>query len=305
MGSGVLIIDATRGIVLTAAHVVSANGMPTICDWHDGSQISGRVTHFNRQVDVAVILLDSKPSNIKGAELRGQPIRQGEPVVFLGYSRGRDLTIRETSIRGYIGMSGVANASSNPGMSGGPVIDARGRVIGPLWGSGMDRTAFVTVAGRRTVLTADYCDNVASPRLRKPFPESDWDSVDNRPNVGGEPRRRVNPSPRQKAPWELDQINARLDDLFDKIAALELKQGAPGKDGHDGEPGRHGKDGNDGRNGRDANQLTNQEVKELARRILPHLPPINFVIHGTRGSEPQPTKLGERIDITSRFKKRN
>lgn len=157
-GSGVLIVDATRGIVLTAAHVVRGGDQSNVrCEWHSGESIQGRVINYNPGPDVAVIQLRSIPDSVLGVELRCQPIQPGDNVLFLGYAGGRTLVIRDTRILGHLGNSGVAQMTSEPGMSGGPVIDSEGKVIGPLWGSDfVSETMFATVAGRSTVLTANY-----------------------------------------------------------------------------------------------------------------------------------------------------
>jgi S1-C subfamily serine protease len=126
------------GLVVTNAHVVAGVGSPRI-DRNDGALLDARVVSFDKVNDVAVLRV---------AGLTAKPLRLADAVVgtpggLLGYPGngpytetavrvGRDAQIvgrdayghfptprRVTTIRGNI----------RSGNSGGPVVDARGRVI--------------------------------------------------------------------------------------------------------------------------------------------------------------------------------
>ena len=129
---------AGPGLVVTNAHVVAGVGTPRI-DRNDGELLDARVVSFDRVDDIAVL-------RVPGLAARALPLADavpGTPAGLLGYPGngpyeetavrvgrvvqivGRDaygnfpITRRVTTIRGSI----------RSGNSGGPVVDARGRVI--------------------------------------------------------------------------------------------------------------------------------------------------------------------------------
>ena len=129
---------AGPGLVVTNAHVVAGVRTPRI-DRNDGELLDARVVSFDRVDDIAVL-------RVPGLAARALPLADavpGTPAGLLGYPGngpytetavrvgrvvqivGRDaygnfpITRRVTTIRGSI----------RSGNSGGPVVDARGRVI--------------------------------------------------------------------------------------------------------------------------------------------------------------------------------
>jgi S1-C subfamily serine protease len=137
MGSGVLI--APDGYVLTNAHVVDgASGVEAT--FTDGRTLDARVVGLDRPTDLAVVRVSgsSLPYATMGTASR---LRQGQLVVAIGNPLGFQSTVSTGVVsateRGLRGRDGrmVENlvqhtAPLNPGNSGGPLVDFRGRLVG-------------------------------------------------------------------------------------------------------------------------------------------------------------------------------
>jgi S1-C subfamily serine protease len=137
MGSGVLI--APDGYVLTNAHVVDgASGVEAT--FTDGRTLDARVVGLDRPTDLAVVRGSgsSLPYATMGTASR---LRQGQLVVAIGNPLGFQSTVSTGVVsateRGLRGRDGrmVENlvqhtAPLNPGNSGGPLVDFRGRLVG-------------------------------------------------------------------------------------------------------------------------------------------------------------------------------
>jgi S1-C subfamily serine protease len=128
---------ARRGIVVTNAHVVAGVQRPQV-DRQDGRPLDALVIAFDSKNDLAVLL-------VKG--LRGRPLElaepeSGVPVAILGYPENGPLTrtpgrlgatgnflSRDAYGRGPVRRAVTAiRGAVRPGNSGGPAVDALGRV---------------------------------------------------------------------------------------------------------------------------------------------------------------------------------
>jgi S1-C subfamily serine protease len=128
---------ARPGLVVTNAHVVAGIARPHV-DRHAGAALSATVVAFDSQNDVAVL-------RVKG--LRGRPLRLAEPdrgiaVALTGFPENGPLALvparlggtgralsRDAYGRGPVTRSVTAiRGKVRPGLSGGPGIDAGGRV---------------------------------------------------------------------------------------------------------------------------------------------------------------------------------
>jgi Do/DeqQ family serine protease len=135
-GSGV-IVDATRGYILTNHHVVS--GADTIqISLIDGSVHDAEIVGSDPATDIAVIKVD-----VKG--LKEMPIgdstkaRVGDFVIAIGNPFGLGHTVT-SGIISALGRSGISrdayedfiqtDASINPGNSGGALVNMNGELIG-------------------------------------------------------------------------------------------------------------------------------------------------------------------------------
>ncbi|MFI6391444.1 S1C family serine protease [Nonomuraea sp. NPDC050540] len=133
---GTGMIAAEDGTILTAHHVVKGAKDVTLT-FADGTKAKAVVASSNPKRDIATLKPERLPEIVVPATLGGV-VAVGAPVVAIGnplgltYSvstgvvSGLDRTSKEGDLRGLIQF----DASVNPGSSGGPLLDARGLVIG-------------------------------------------------------------------------------------------------------------------------------------------------------------------------------
>ena len=140
-GSGFLVDE--DGTILTNAHVVEGSEDVTVSFEEEGDPIAAEVKGRDPSTDLAVFKVD--PAKIKNA--RPVPLgdsgaaQVGDPVVAIGNPFGFTRTVttgivsavaREIKAPNGFSISNIiqTDASVNPGNSGGPLMDADGRVIG-------------------------------------------------------------------------------------------------------------------------------------------------------------------------------
>jgi S1-C subfamily serine protease len=148
LGSGFVV--SGEGEILTNAHVVTTGEGEDLeladevyVKFGDGNQVAARVVGADPNADVALLRLET----LGGLTLRPVPIgrnadvRVGEPVAAIGspFGEERSLSIGVVSAldRTIDSLTGFqisdaiqTDAAINRGNSGGPLVDARGRVIG-------------------------------------------------------------------------------------------------------------------------------------------------------------------------------
>lgn len=147
-GTGWVTALAGIKVVITNRHVVS-HASVVLLQFHDGQAMAGDVLHVSSAIDMAVIL-PREPPNAPALRFPpgGNPLR-GERVVLCGHPLG---FLRWVTTEGVV--AGVASdlpmQGENPcgdgqscvlldaqaarGVSGGPVVDRTGYVIGMVWG---------------------------------------------------------------------------------------------------------------------------------------------------------------------------
>jgi S1-C subfamily serine protease len=158
-GSG-FIVDS-KGVALTNHHVVGNDTVVRVV----GSGVSPRsavVVQRDAVQDIAVLqMLDIGDVELIPLLIRDNPARVGEEVFALGYPLATSLTtnglsesvsvskgiVSSTRVDRESGVSIVqTDAAVNPGNSGGPLVDARGTVLGmvssKLVGTGVEGIAF-------------------------------------------------------------------------------------------------------------------------------------------------------------------
>jgi Do/DeqQ family serine protease len=136
LGSGV-IVDATRGLILTNNHVVEgADAVSVTLD--DGRTFEAKPIGSDADTDVAVIQI--KATGLTAIPLADtSSLRVGDFVVAVGnpFGLGQAVTSGIVSAVGRSGLSGFGyqnfiqtDASINPGNSGGALVNLRGELVG-------------------------------------------------------------------------------------------------------------------------------------------------------------------------------
>lgn len=138
-GSGWVYDDA--GHIITNAHVV--RGATSIkVQFFDGQVVEGTLTGSDALTDVAVIKVATQPGLFPARRASDANPQQGEKVFAFGSPFGFKFSMSQGIISGLGRIAGPAaelggfsnliqtDAAVNPGNSGGPLADVRGRVVG-------------------------------------------------------------------------------------------------------------------------------------------------------------------------------
>ncbi len=133
-GAGSGIIWSADGLIVTNAHVARTEHA-TIVLW-DGRELDGVVTAHDPRRDLATIAIDPGSVTLVAATV-GHPtdLRTGDVVVALGHPWGVTGSIALGIVHAVETRRGAprwirADIRLAPGNSGGPLTDARGRVVG-------------------------------------------------------------------------------------------------------------------------------------------------------------------------------
>src|SRR3954469_15272022 len=138
-GSGFVLDD--KGDILTNAHVV-ASSLDVRVSFSDRRTVAARVVGKDPDTDLAVLSVNPKEVSLHPLVLGdSSSMRVGDPTVAIGNPFGLERTLTTGVVsalqRRITAPSGFAiedviqtDAALNPGNSGGPLLDATGRVIG-------------------------------------------------------------------------------------------------------------------------------------------------------------------------------
>ncbi|MBK1646647.1 serine endoprotease DegQ [Thiocapsa imhoffii] len=136
LGSGI-VVDATRGLVLTNHHVV-AKATEIRITLHDGRRLLAELVGADPDTDIAVLRI---PADHLTALTIGDSdaLRVGDFVVAIGNPFGLSQTVTSGIVSG-LGRTGLGiegyesfiqtDASINPGNSGGPLVNLHGELVG-------------------------------------------------------------------------------------------------------------------------------------------------------------------------------
>lgn len=143
VGAGVIVDDAAD--ILTSLHVVDGADRVTV-RFADGTESGARVTATLPEKDIAVLRPDTPPARFAPATL-GDPgrVAVGAPVFAIGHPFGLTGSLsagvvsglgRALTVPGGAPLDGLIqfDAAVNPGSSGGPLVDAKGEVVGIVTG---------------------------------------------------------------------------------------------------------------------------------------------------------------------------
>ncbi|MEV6156939.1 trypsin-like peptidase domain-containing protein [Nonomuraea sp. NPDC052129] len=136
LGTGV--IAAEDGTILTAYHVVKGSNKDNVTvTFADGTKTKATIASANPKRDVATLKPAKLPEIVVPATLGGA-VAVGAPVTAIGNPLGLTYSVSTGVVSGLNrsaekgDLSGLIqfDASVNPGSSGGPLLNARGLVIG-------------------------------------------------------------------------------------------------------------------------------------------------------------------------------
>ncbi len=148
-GQGSGFVVSADGEILTNAHVVTSGTGSRIerassiyVDFPDGNQVEAKIVGFDPFADVALLKVDPKGLSLRPLPLgSARDVKVGAPVVAIGSPFGEEQSLSvgivsatERSISSLTGFQTTGaiqtDAAINHGNSGGPLIDAAGRVLG-------------------------------------------------------------------------------------------------------------------------------------------------------------------------------
>ena len=168
LGSGVLVdVNGSQGLVLTNWHVIRDSRSAVLVQFADGFQSAGTVIRFDEAWDLAAISI-WKPKATPVPLAQRNPI-PGEPLSIAGYGRGayREQRGRCTEYlspgSGYPKELVELQAPARQGDSGGPILNADGRLAGVLFGEGDGRTVGSCVSRLRVFLASVGSDGFEAP----------------------------------------------------------------------------------------------------------------------------------------------
>jgi 2-alkenal reductase len=151
VGQGSGFVVRSDGTILTSAHVITAAGQSggttvartVYVEFADGDRVSGRVVGYDLYDDVGVVRVDRHDHSLDPLPLgRSSRVVVGQPVAAIGspFGNADSLSVGVVSATGrsipsltsrYDLVDAIqTDAPINHGNSGGPLLDARGRVIG-------------------------------------------------------------------------------------------------------------------------------------------------------------------------------
>ncbi len=195
-GTGVVI--KSNGLILTNAHVVTDIENITVV-FNDGSSYAGTVECIDKDSDLATVRINRlglKPLPMRSAD---EELKIGSTVIAIGTPLS--LNMRNSATKGIISGVDVASGSSyypliqtdaatNPGNSGGPLIDLQGRLIGinssKYAGIGIEGMAFSIPIETVNYVLAQFEKNgkVLRPNIKASFDES-WEARIGLPTTKG------------------------------------------------------------------------------------------------------------------------
>ena len=165
MGAGVVITP--DGLVATNAHVVGGDAEVAL-ETADGRAFRGQVLRTDPGLDLALVRIASATTFWKTPlPVEGPLPPVGSEVYVIGHPLGLGWSVTRGIVSGHRRAGEVAgmemiqtDAAISPGNSGGPMLDARGRLLGvvtsKLAGGGAENLAFaVPVAALREFLAKD------------------------------------------------------------------------------------------------------------------------------------------------------
>jgi serine protease Do len=127
-GSGSGVVWSADGLILTNAHVV--RGRSALVEWEDGRRARADVVRRDDERDLAALCVAPHGGLVPAAVRSSAALAPGELVVAVGNPLGLTGAVTAGLVQRCNSRWVVADVRLEPGNSGGPLVDARGRVVG-------------------------------------------------------------------------------------------------------------------------------------------------------------------------------
>ena len=143
--------------VITANHVVAETTRPFVNVTRNEKSWSGEIAATDPANDLAVIRVSGKPAN--AAPLWQRPDRTlpqtGDQLLLVGSPYGLEGTVTTGIVSRVTARVIQTDAAANPGNSGGPALDRKGRIVGILVAGGGENLNFAIPIGRACIKIRD------------------------------------------------------------------------------------------------------------------------------------------------------
>jgi S1-C subfamily serine protease len=138
-------VEDGKLVVLTADHVVDDVVGGTVSVVRKGGSWSGEIVARDPKHDLAAIRLSGRPSGARPLwqSASRNRARQGDELLLVGSPFGLEGTVTTGVVSRVTRTLVQTDAAANPGNSGGPAVDDRGRVVGVLVAGGGQNVNFV------------------------------------------------------------------------------------------------------------------------------------------------------------------
>jgi serine protease Do len=128
-GSGSGVVWEARGLVVTNAHVVRGRG--AAIEFHDGRRLRAALVARDEDLDLAALRLEGAEDAFAAARVRDSAsLMPGEFVVAVGNPHGIPGAVATGLVHRCNARWVISDVKLAPGNSGGPLVDASGRIVG-------------------------------------------------------------------------------------------------------------------------------------------------------------------------------
>jgi S1-C subfamily serine protease len=137
--------------LITAHHVVEGNPSSSVTIVRKGGSWAGTIEALDPKNDLALIRINGKPAGAaplwQTVGASGRP-KAGDELILIGSPFGLQGTVTTGVVSRVSAKEIQTDAAANPGNSGGPAVDRKGRVVGVLVAGGGENINFAVPISR-------------------------------------------------------------------------------------------------------------------------------------------------------------